>query len=1729
MLKRLIARLLTLAARLVGSAGTAVGAALRQPRRAGLLLAVVAAAAVVGFVAVNLRPGLWFVDNTPTGGDLGAHVWGPAYLRDALISEWRLTGWTHDWYAGFPAFTFYMVLPALAVVMVDVGLNVSEAVFAYLAVVSAAVVATREIMHRRRAAALPSWVAALLSGAVLGAAELTFDGLVADRVLAVTLLPTAAAACAWYGWAWFSFGSHVTRRPRLRSTAAAVAPLLVLTAVPMPYGVSLKLVTVAGLLALPAAVAAMTRLAGVAGEGQMLAVAATLLFLFDRSFNIYGGNLMSTMAGEFAYSLGLAAAILFVGFLARGMPRGTHQMTAGVLLAITGLMHLFTAFFALGVLAAFVLVSPWTARAWRRRASWTLVTGAVGAALSAWWVLPFWWNRDLLNDMGWGKDRRYLSALWSRSEFDYSFLTNDPPLQPFVVLAVMSSVLLFWRRSRLGMALAVTAAAVAASFVLLPEGRLWNVRILPFYYMAVYLLAALGAGEAISMGRRWMARRRVADDGTPSRLPAVLAGAAVALAGAAVVVTVALPLRSLPGGRLGDDGVYRWGPLSSSEINLGAYWVEYNFEGYEAKPPNPDGGGSAEYWDLVDTMRRVGETHGCGAALWEYEAARLGSYGTPMAPMLLPHWTDRCIGSMEGLYFESSATVPYHFLMQSQLSASPSQAQRDLPYSGLDVDAGAERMRTMGVRYYMAFSAGAVAQARASQGLTEIASTPRGPWVVFKVRDSATVTPLRRLPVVVESLDAGSDAWLEASVGAFLAGEETVGVLAADGPQDWPRMALPDARRDAGGREPGRQEAMRRLASQLPEAVPVSEIEPATVSNVVRDDHSISFSVDRAGAPVLVRTSYFPNWSVSGAEGPYRATPNFMVVVPTDTEVRLSYGRSPVELLGVFATLAGVAAMAPAALSSRSRRLLGDAGSDSDLASELDPVNDSGPGCCLGDAEFAPAGCCPGDAEFAPAGFCADDSELGSGLGVQQNPCPEESLQRKQNAVRFSVVVPAYQEADRIGTAVRELRAALGVVAADGGVEILVVDDGSRDGTSAAARAAGADQVVTLGANRGKGEAVRAGMRASSGDVIAFTDADLAYSPQQLAVLLDEIESGADVAIGDRRHRDSVAVTSPTRLRRVGSAAVAAVRAGLRLGDGGDSQCGLKAFSRQASATLCDASAMDRFSFDVEVLFLAKRFDMTVRRVPVRVVNRDASSVRLMSDGWDLMVDMCRIRARALLGRYPKPAEASRREPGSRPVVVSVSPTTPGPTSPGTVYSGAASFGSARSAAADLDVIFKAYDIRGVVGSEINEEACFAVGAAFAVYSREQGSERIVVGRDMRPDGPALSAAFCSGATAAGVDVLDIGLCATEMMYFASGVFDVGGAMFTASHNPVGYNGIKLCGPAAAAVGTGTGLERVKALAAAGAPSARVGGTVKRRDVLERYVEHVLSFVDGAALRPLRLAVDAANGMGALVAPAVFERLPVEVDYLYADLDGTFPNHPADPLKTENLADLRDRVRECGADAGLAFDGDADRVFAVDELSNPLSGSLTAALVASVMLGREQGATVVHNAICSKALGEVIAERGGRALRSRVGHSFMKQAMAASGAVCGGEHSGHYYFRDNYGADSSMIAVMILLEALSRHSGGLSDLAAPLDRYAASGEINTEARDPRSAVEEVAATFADYEQDRFDGLSVDCGDWWFNVRPSNTEPLLRLNLECRDRADLAARVAEVRAVLDGLA
>jgi phosphomannomutase len=453
---------------------------------------------------------------------------------------------------------------------------------------------------------------------------------------------------------------------------------------------------------------------------------------------------------------------------------------------------------------------------------------------------------------------------------------------------------------------------------------------------------------------------------------------------------------------------------------------------------------------------------------------------------------------------------------------------------------------------------------------------------------------------------------------------------------------------------------------------------------------------------------------------------------------------------------------------------------------------------------------------------------------------------------------------------------------------------------------------------------------------------------------------------------------------------------------------------------------------------------------------------------------------------------------------------------------------------ADLDAIFKAYDVRGVVPDQLDAVLCERIGAAFARFVLDAGLDpeptKVLVARDMRPSGIELASAFAEGAQRQGLGVIDLGLASTDLMYFAAGKLGAAGAMFTASHNPAQYNGIKMCLPGARPIGEDTGLGEIERLVEAGvSPAPTTPGAIETRDLLGEFADHVRSFVDRAALRPLKVVADTANGMGGLVVPKVFETLPFDLEVLYPELDGTFPNHPADPIQPENLRDLQARVRAVGADVGLAFDGDADRVFLVDDRAEPLSGSTTTAIVAKGVLEREPGATILHNLICSKAVPEIIRENGGTPVRTRVGHSFVKQVMADTGAAFGGEHSAHYYFRDNFRADSGSIAARVVLEQISKAGVPLSELRVPFDRYAASGEINTKVDDPRAVIERVAervpSVFPGAAQDRLDGLTVDLGDWWFNLRPSNTEPLLRLNLEAHDRAACDEHVAEVRALI----
>lgn len=440
--------------------------------------------------------------------------------------------------------------------------------------------------------------------------------------------------------------------------------------------------------------------------------------------------------------------------------------------------------------------------------------------------------------------------------------------------------------------------------------------------------------------------------------------------------------------------------------------------------------------------------------------------------------------------------------------------------------------------------------------------------------------------------------------------------------------------------------------------------------------------------------------------------------------------------------------------------------------------------------------------------------------------------------------------------------------------------------------------------------------------------------------------------------------------------------------------------------------------------------------------------------------------------------------------------------------------------------VVKAYDIRGLVPDELTAPMLHRVGATFAalVAADRPHAPALVLGRDSRTSSPELARAFAAGATEAGADVVDIGLASTDLLYYASGAWDLPGAMITASHNPGRYNGVKLCRAGAVPVGRDTGLGTIASVLAGQQPppaAAASSGEVRARDVLAEYVDFLDGLVPLADIRPLRVVVDAGNGMAGLTVPAVLGPSPVTVDGLYLELDGTFPHHPANPLDPQTLVELQARVRATGADLGLAFDGDADRCFVVDERGELVDPSAITALIAVDELERRPGSSIIHNLITSRVVPEVVLEHGGTPVRTRTGHSFIKATMAETGAVFGGEHSGHFYFRDFWRADSGMLAALHVLAALGHTPVGtpLSGLLAPYDRYARSGELNSSVADPGTVVDAVAAHYAqspDVTLDHLDGLTVTTPRWWFNLRPSNTEPLLRLNVEAADDATMVA-------------
>ncbi|MYJ48772.1 MAG: glycosyltransferase [Acidimicrobiales bacterium] len=572
-------------------------------------------------------------------------------------------------------------------------------------------------------------------------------------------------------------------------------------------------------------------------------------------------------------------------------------------------------------------------------------------------------------------------------------------------------------------------------------------------------------------------------------------------------------------------------------------------------------------------MSDIGKTpaYGCGRLLWEYDRDIVGAYGTPMAPMLLPHWTDGCIASMEGLYFESSPTVPFHFLMQSELSASPSRPMRGLPYNALNFDLGIPHLQMSGVRYYAAFSTAATAAAQNSPDLQHIATA--GPWSIYLVADSDLVSPLPFEPAVADDVSQAGRAWTDPAAIWWNDPAAWAVPIAADGPEHWSRVSLL-APPNPDGAPPA---SLTRFSAAPRRALP-----PVQISNPEVERDRLSFSVDRPGIPVLVKVSYFPNWSVHGAEGPYRVTPNWMVVIPTDERVELSYGATAVEYLAWLTTLLGAAALA--------------------LVAVRPPVR------------------------F----FRRSEAESPPRAGRLQPPAGIEPA--------VSVVLPAYQAAHLVGAAVTEVSAALGGhVALDGPLEIVVVDDGSTDGTAEAARRAGADVVVSLEANRGKGAAVRAGMLAASGRLRLFTDVDLAYPPGQLASLIDALRDGADVALGNRRHAEARTI-SPARPARVfASRMFNAFTRLVLLRRYRDTQCGFKGFTAGAAEEIFGRAVIDGFAFDVEVLYLVEHLELTTAEVPVTVDHSADTTVRLVAQLPRVVADIGRIRHRAAAGAYDAP------------------------------------------------------------------------------------------------------------------------------------------------------------------------------------------------------------------------------------------------------------------------------------------------------------------------------------------------------------------------------------------------------------------------------------------------------------------------------------------------------------
>ena len=727
---------------------------------------------------------LVFDDNTPTGGDFGAHVWGPAYLRDHLLPSWRLNGWTMDWYAGMPAYRFYMVLPAVAILAADVFLQ---------------------------------------------------------------------------------------------------------------YGVAMKLVSVLGVVTIPLSCWAFGRLAKFAYPIPELMAFAGLAFVLDESFEIYGGNLKSTMAGEFSFSIALSLAMLGLGLLAAGLRTGKYRVWTAVVLAAACVSHGIVLIFV--VLAATILCLVWVDS---QRIKYAVTVGATTLLLMMWWVGPFLAGHSYMTDMKYGaRPEGAEDSFWDM------FFPLTAPLDILITtLAVIGFAMCIVRRQLNGAALGVICLALVAGVYLTRDslpviGLLWNPRLLPFVYLVRYLLMAIGALEVLSF--LWnLARNRRAQES-----PSVYAATAFAGVTALVVLLVlGWVFQELPGAkqevkREGQSAVYTWGPLSATQDNIDAKgdgWSRYNFQGYEGRDAYP------EYHAVVETMERLGAEYGCGRATWENNEAN-GQYGTTMALMLLPHWTEGCIGSMEGLFFEASGTTPYHFLTTAAVSESSSNPVRELRYTNNDGALGVRHLTDLGVKFLMVRTDPAKSAAEAQPELTMVAES--GPWKIFLVADSEIVVPLDMQPVVVNERPGDQrERKLEVGTSWFQQPEEWVAMPADNGPPEWQRIdAQVDATRHLGEGDVGGPRVDIVTPAQPIDPVPLA---PVVVSNIDQQEQSLSFEVDQIGAPVLVKVSYFPNWDVSGADGPYRVGPNMMVVIPTSTQVEMTFGRSLMDYLTILMTLAGI-------------------------------------------------------------------------------------------------------------------------------------------------------------------------------------------------------------------------------------------------------------------------------------------------------------------------------------------------------------------------------------------------------------------------------------------------------------------------------------------------------------------------------------------------------------------------------------------------------------------------------------------------------------------------------------------------------------------------------------------------------------------------------------------------------------------------------------------------------